>query len=538
MRNRTFFVLLAMLTVGGLAFSQTILGQMFKLGSSTEAGLPTSSSTLTGALIYDSDDAGVMYNNGAAWVPLLSSANINSFASGYWVDAGDGYMASATRAGRADGGIPFYAFAARGTGIDANTAIAISGGNSSTTYGAIRFFQSDYASATALRSQLFGSTYTINTGTNGQTQGLNIQTLSGNGVNFAFGSDPATNWGSLATGSVYISESGIRLWTNGTHGIDFGSGANDRAVSDGTGITTASYWASTRSIASGPGLVANTATLTGGASSNLTATNAATLGAGVMLNNTSFGEVWQGQSGSGFKPMGAPHNAIDRQTLSTRILGTAKATFPEVVERIPCDSFGGTGALVQMYWSRAATSTTTSSTGRTYLGIATGDATQPAYGYTACSSASTTAYTTVLGATSTSGHLNFCQRVQAGTDITNTIYWVLLTSATPANDATTLTAAGFGFRYAASVGSTWYACYYNGSNTCVNTNVTVSASGEYLLCAYQTGSNLLTFSVNGFVTNTAATISTLSNAYPLVWVDATSGTLKVLGVGPMTVESE
>jgi hypothetical protein len=284
--------------------------------------------------------------------------------------------------------------------------------------------------------------------------------------------------------------------------------------------------------------VGATATLVGGASSNLTITNAATVGAGALLNNTSFGEVWQGQSGSGFKPLGAPHNTIDRQTLSTRILGTGKATFPEVVERIPCDSFGGTGATVQMYWSRSATSTTTSSTGRTYLGLLTGDGSQQAYGYTACSSASTTAYTTVLGATSTGGHLNYCQRLQAGPNITNVIYWVLLTSATPANDATTLTAAGFGFRYAASVGPNWYACYYNGSNTCVDTGMAVKASDEYLLCAYQTGSNLLTFAVNGFVTNTAATISTLSNAYPLVWIDATSGSLKALAVGPLTVESE
>ena len=70
MRNRTFFVLLAVLTVGGLAFSQTILGAMFKLGAFTTAALPTSSATTQGALVYDTTSNVVRVNDSAGWRSL------------------------------------------------------------------------------------------------------------------------------------------------------------------------------------------------------------------------------------------------------------------------------------------------------------------------------------------------------------------------------------------------------------------------------------------------------------------------------------
>lgn len=47
--------------------AQSILGSMFKLGSSTTAGLPTSSTTIAGALLFDSDAGVVRYNDGTAW---------------------------------------------------------------------------------------------------------------------------------------------------------------------------------------------------------------------------------------------------------------------------------------------------------------------------------------------------------------------------------------------------------------------------------------------------------------------------------------
>lgn len=68
MRTKPLFIfLLASLVFGGLAVGQSILGSMFKLGSSTTAGLPTSSTTIAGALLFDSDAGVVRYNDGTAW---------------------------------------------------------------------------------------------------------------------------------------------------------------------------------------------------------------------------------------------------------------------------------------------------------------------------------------------------------------------------------------------------------------------------------------------------------------------------------------
>lgn len=103
MRNRTFFVLLAILTVGGLAFSQTILGAMFKLGAFTTGTLPTSSATIQGALVYDSDAGVIRHNNGVEWL----SAPLEAFFSASLAPGGTGAAATtmirfrATRAGRA-----------------------------------------------------------------------------------------------------------------------------------------------------------------------------------------------------------------------------------------------------------------------------------------------------------------------------------------------------------------------------------------------------------------------------------------------------
>lgn len=51
---------------GGLALSQTTLGSMFQLGSSTSASLHTPSITITGSLIYDVDAGNPRFTDGVA----------------------------------------------------------------------------------------------------------------------------------------------------------------------------------------------------------------------------------------------------------------------------------------------------------------------------------------------------------------------------------------------------------------------------------------------------------------------------------------
>lgn len=62
-----FIFLVASLIFGGLAVGQSIIGTMYKLGSSTTASLPTSSTLLAGALLFDSDAGVVRYNDGTTW---------------------------------------------------------------------------------------------------------------------------------------------------------------------------------------------------------------------------------------------------------------------------------------------------------------------------------------------------------------------------------------------------------------------------------------------------------------------------------------
>jgi hypothetical protein len=355
--------------------------------------------------------------------------------------------------------------------------------------------------------------------------------------NYQFGSFG----GSTAPYGLYMpgtsGENGLRFFNAGTR-IDMSNGgSDDYFTGDGTGIETPSYWESTRAVTSGPGIIAPSVQASGTTFSNFTSTNRTALGAGNILANTTTNELWQSTS-SGFKPLGQAHNVIDRQTMSTRVMGTGKNAFPEISERIRCDSFGGTGAEVQMYWDRIAISTTTGTSGRTYQQLlTTTDASSRAKGYTACSSASTTLYTSVYaGAPNAASYTSFCQAI-GGVTTSNTVAWVLLANAEPGADATTLTSAAFGFRYASSIDGNWYACYYNGSNSCTSTGIAVGTSTEQVLCAYQIGTNLLVWTINGVVVHTAAAVSTLSNASPVITLDTTTTSATALNVGAMTVES-
>lgn len=62
-----FLLFAAVGLISGLALSQTTLGTMFKLGTSTTANLPASSTTIEGALLYDLDAGMLKANNGTTW---------------------------------------------------------------------------------------------------------------------------------------------------------------------------------------------------------------------------------------------------------------------------------------------------------------------------------------------------------------------------------------------------------------------------------------------------------------------------------------
>lgn len=78
---RTKYMLMgAAILVAGLAFSQATLGNVIRLGSSTTALLPTSSTTIQGGLIYNTDTGRLYVNDGTSWLRvaiLLSDGGVN-----------------------------------------------------------------------------------------------------------------------------------------------------------------------------------------------------------------------------------------------------------------------------------------------------------------------------------------------------------------------------------------------------------------------------------------------------------------------------
>lgn len=546
MRTKPFFIfLLAALIFGGLAVGQSILGSMFKLGSSTVATLPASSSTITGSLIYVTDDAGVNYNTGSSWVKMVDVNNINQYAGNFWADAGTG-SGNSTAYQLALG-------ASSGSYIFANTSPT--SGYAPGTIGRQRNTQTGIVFPPTGGMEWGVGTSVANTFLHGNstTFGLDFGSsssatpewrfLGGAGAGTYPGTLPGTKVSAgLFSGNAASGSNSVAIVTSGSR-MDVGAGTSDYFNSDGTGITTPSYWDSSRAFSSGPGIIGNSVKSAGATFASFTQTNATALGSDVIVHNDTVGTMWQtfpsaaitSGAGVGFMPMGTEH-AMQRQTVHTTVLGSVVNTFPEIAERIPCASFGGAGSTVQMYWVGAAT-TSSVVNGRQVGGIASiGDGSQK-YGVPACSSASTTPYAFIATPSTTSGGLTHCQRLSTYSDLTSTIIWSLFTTSIPTADATTLNASGFGFRYASSVGSTWYACYYDTATTCADTGITVSASTDYLLCEHLSGTGAIVYTVNGVYTNGATPASFPVLGYPLVSLDPTASVTRALNVGPFSVES-
>lgn len=89
-RLHRLLLVLAILVFASLpTLAQSTLGNMFKLGGSTTANLPASSTYTVGALIYDLDAGVPKYNDGVAWTSLVSGGGSGG---GFWYDAGAGYI--------------------------------------------------------------------------------------------------------------------------------------------------------------------------------------------------------------------------------------------------------------------------------------------------------------------------------------------------------------------------------------------------------------------------------------------------------------
>lgn len=534
-------VLLTALVCGGIALSQTTLGNMFQLGRVTTANQPASSTTIQGALLYNLDAGAPVFNDGTTWKQLIDTSTLPATPAQYWEDAGAGYIFADESASNPDAGAFYMTSRGNATGGNVKPAVII---NSTSSYVGGNITGSiEFRGATALGDGLFGTIYASQTTSSGMGIGLN---LVGGGVvsgGITFASDSTSTPGIAATllGNWAPNRTLTFSQTTGNNAIllttgaraDLGGGGSDYFASDGTGITTPTYVQSSLAFASGAGILAPGIRPSGGAANTFTVAAASNGGGGVLAFDSTNKVMMVQKDINGYAPIAQPHLVYDRQTFSTRIFGVTKNMYPEIAERISCDSVGGTGATMQMYWLGATSSTTTfSSNTRRGIGLVSTD-NAPVYGTTVCSSAATTQYLPVAGYNSA-----FCQVIETSSSIATMTIMALMSNYVPANGATTLTSQAYGFKYSSGIGTPWYACYYDGAETCTTTGVTVAVSTSYVLCAKDNAQASTDFFINGVHVHRAAGAANLSNGAPLIWVDLSAGAPNGILASVMQTETE
>ena len=545
-------VLLTVLVMSAVAFSQSTLGNMFQLGQSTVYGLPASSQTIKGALIFDLDAGAPKFNDGTAWQSFGSGSS--SGGTGYFFDAGligyptpyTGGIAVNEAIVSGDGGIAVV------FGTYANTISEVVAIHNEMTSGfAGEGYLGFHIAGPFDRTQPKAGLYYTGTTSGGQVSGFNIhsvgpvttsfgaigttstkvQTITGSSIDSYF---PSYSHVTAAT-RAFNSDTGA-LW-------DPGGGTNDYFTSDGTGISTPSYWKSTAAFSATPGINSARVSVTGSNEASMNGTAAGTGSAGTLTYNTATGTIFVQKDALGFAPIGQPNVVHDAQTFTTRVVsytGGTSAT-PEVAERI----FAPGNSLYQMYWNLTGGSSVTSpATGRAVHTMTTAAAdTSRVYG----TSATAGATTTLAPLTALILAPKWCQRITPGSVLTGTRIIAGLTSNVPTGGSDTLVTGGTSgavFFYS-SVGlagvaaGNWGFCTSTGAAmTCVDTTVKPTASTMQLLCLHLSDSSKMTAFIDGAYVGSGSTNAPAASTglAPFVSVEAVSGGAKALGTGPLMVE--
>lgn len=496
--NKSKLVFTLCLLVGAAAFAQVFLGNMFRLGSTTTAARPTSSSTIEGAVVYDTDLNKPIFNDGTQWVEFVTGS------SGFWYDGGTDYLSNKG-----------YIFAREAIkNPDAGTALKL--------YQEWAF----NSPASTVQQLVISGSDTLAAGLPGQggrivftnaggTRYSAIYGGSGSGVNPFGASNGITLEGSefmvtdldRANRRILLNStnelksfasSGNNAYAVNTNGAryDRGSGTDDYDISDGTGIETPGYYESTRAFSSGAGLIANRVQAAGGAASAFTSGAATAAGVGTLSWNSTRNQMYTQVSSSAFAPIGQPHLVADKQTITTRVFGgTAANAPPQIAEQVVV---GGAGTdTLQSYWTSTSGNSTTITTSpyRAYYALTTTSSDANRQYWTVASSA---ASTTMLPITSTDASPQFCTRVVIFTLATNMRVFAGWVASLPSGGTATLSATGAVFRYDTSVNTKWSLCTRDSTTqSCTDTSITVAADTDYLLCITMDSSRNVYGWVNG-----------------------------------------
>lgn len=330
------------------------------------------------------------------------------------------------------------------------------------------------------------------------------------------------------------------LWFNDNGArLHFGTGSSDYAVSDGTGIETPSYWESTRTLTTGPGLIASATTLTSNSTLSFDSTLSSTYAAGSIATDDIRGTVIRRLASTGtsaFAPV-APHIVFDEQTFTTRIIGKELNAPPKFAEFLAQSAPGN--KYLDMYWTDADNVTQVLGTRLWYYIETTEVPNNQQYGTSTASTQGTFDGTAFTRMTSSDLSPSICQRVYTGADMTNTRIWVGLGAGTLAAATSTMSQNGVFFRYDSSVPDTaWQFCTKDGTTqSCGNTTVTVTAATEYTLCAKLDDTRTAYAYINGNIVGrkTSNRVPADTVLGPFISVETLTTATKRLNVGVMQI---
>lgn len=543
--TKSRLLLAAVLILATFAFSQATIGNIIRLGQSTSANLPASSTTIKGGLIFDLDAGAPKYNDGTAWQSFSSSGGST------WYDAGVESSGGVFPGGGTGASQQTDAFVIRnvlnslwikgstGGGVaasQARPAITIFSNTTGLESPGIDF-RSGFQYADRL-GYIFGSNFT-----NADADfGLNM--YSGT---VSFGSPSIGKFGrfdSSLKGFLSATPSGFDAWANATTGarIHVGTGSNDYLISDSIGIQSPSYIQSTRSFATGPGFYANSAQLSGSVTDNFTAAVAATGGIGTLSFDSSFLRMVYQPTSISFAPL-APQFTYGSQTFSTRIPGLSGNTtlVPQFAEYVMVDNVSTLNVGLIVSGATTHTVSTVAAAGRTLLAISTGTEGSSYYLWESERSAAPGALQPFVAQRQ---NPKFCSWFATGASRVATRVWVGLASAAPTPAAgATMNGDGAMFRMDDTVNTTLDFCVRSSgtaTQSCTSTGVSPGNNKTYHLCAQASSAGVYSVWVDGvFVTKTSGNepVSTSQLGAAQYIQSTTGGTARTCSFGVMQVES-
>lgn len=599
MLKRHLSLIAVLLILGGLALAQTTLGNMYRLGSTTTAGRPASSSTIQGALLYDTDVAAPIYNNGSGWSVLGGGSGV------FWADAGVAGKAYGT-AGYYDWGnpsnltydggwVPFMIASMNGTALDGGPTLALRGRDTFNCSIGTCNHPDDYTMLITNDHADPGiAFYGGSTGVDYKgaiTAGATLGGQFGPSLNFIGQSTTAAEFtwlngaGSrgmrfnMAPGGIYTlsfetasSQNAISM--PGGARVDFGTGGSDYIAADGLGgigtpgsfsssagagansfhtVTTGAfvdigggsqdYFVSNGTHITTPNFFSASRLNATSAGVYLTPSTTPTLaGTGHIYANINYktdtGSVLFAYDGQNWRHLGLGKN-WGAQKKEMRVEVNIESTAAHTM-RSPILTSSATD--VSWVCSDTGTAVTTVSNGRPYRRSTTSTS---ANAVSYCHTGSVAG--TLETVTQTRVKPNLCAWVYTGSSVTSTrIWWGLFSSfaGTIADSPTSLHVAALRFSTNAS-DTNWMLVTCNGSScTTTSTGIAVAASTNYLLCldvADDSGVARATVNarnVAGGMAETIGTLPTSSNWVGFVhYVETLTTAARDFGLSNLSLES-